>query len=217
MDSAAKSLIAIKLNHPNIIKYHYAFKHNRNVIVITEAAMGGELYDYIQKYQQMSEPTARTIIHQISKAIQYCHSRGVVHRQLRLENILFKNEYEDDFLVKIINFGITGTYINFEELDHSQIAYMAPELVEQIEFGPNGKTSRRKEQAMSEKDRLKRETKKYKKWKSIHFSGEESDEKSLRPSDSPQDVWAIGVMFYAMIYGCLPFSATEKKELIDMI
>ena len=50
MDSGAKSLIAIKLNHQNLIKYHFAFKHKKHVIVITEAAMGGELYDYIQKY-----------------------------------------------------------------------------------------------------------------------------------------------------------------------
>ena len=73
--------------------------------------MGGELYDYIQKYQQMTEPTARLIFHQIAQAINYCHSRGVMHWQLRLENVLFKNEYEDDFLVKIINFGITGSYV----------------------------------------------------------------------------------------------------------
>lgn len=143
MDAAAKTLIAIKLNHPNIIKQHYAFQHRKNIVVITEAAMGGELYDYIQKYQQMTEPTARLIFQQIAEAINYCHSRGVMHWQLRLENVLFKNEYEDDFLVKIINFGITGSYVSFEDLDQSTIAYMAPELVDQIEFGPDGKTHKK--------------------------------------------------------------------------
>lgn len=108
-----------------------------------------------------------------------------MHWQLRLENVLFKNEYEDDFLVKIINFGITGSYVWFEDLDQSTIAYMAPELVDQIEFGPDGKTHKKKEQMMSEKDRIKKEKKKYMKWKSIHFSGEDSDHKSLRPVDSP--------------------------------
>ena len=133
----------------------------------------------------MTEPTARLIFQQIAEAINYCHSRGVMHWHLRLENVLFKNEYEDDFLVKIINFGITGSYVSFEDLDQSTIAYMAPELVDQIEFGPDGKTHKKQEQMMSEKDRLKKEKKKYMKWKSIHFSGADSDHKSLRPKDSP--------------------------------
>ena len=38
----------------------------------------------------------------------YCHSRGVVHRDLKLENVLFKNKYEDDFSIKVIDFGIAG-------------------------------------------------------------------------------------------------------------
>jgi len=38
----------------------------------------------------------------------YCHSRGVVHRDLKLENVLFKNEDEEDYLVKVVDFGIAG-------------------------------------------------------------------------------------------------------------
>lgn len=38
----------------------------------------------------------------------YCHSRGVVHRDLKLENVLFKNASEDDFFVKVVDFGIAG-------------------------------------------------------------------------------------------------------------
>jgi hypothetical protein len=58
--------------------------------------------------------------------------------------VLFKNEYEDDFMVKIINFGLTGNHIFFENLDHSSIAYMAPELVEQIELEEDGMTTSKK-------------------------------------------------------------------------
>ncbi|MFN7881382.1 MAG: protein kinase domain-containing protein [bacterium] len=38
----------------------------------------------------------------------YCHSRGVVHRDLKLENVLFRTQNEDDFVVKVIDFGIAG-------------------------------------------------------------------------------------------------------------
>jgi hypothetical protein len=46
-------------------------------------------------------------------------------------------------MVKIINFGLTGNHIFFENLDHSSIAYMAPELVEQIELEEDGTTSKK--------------------------------------------------------------------------
>ena len=38
----------------------------------------------------------------------YCHSRGVVHRDLKLENVLFINPDESDFRVKVVDFGIAG-------------------------------------------------------------------------------------------------------------
>jgi len=38
----------------------------------------------------------------------YCHSRGVVHRDLKLENVLFRSSDEEDFFVKVVDFGIAG-------------------------------------------------------------------------------------------------------------
>ena len=57
----------------------------------------------------------------------YCHSRGVVHRDLKLENVIFKNIQEDDFFVKVIDFGIAG--IANEKVDAGTLAYMAPETL----------------------------------------------------------------------------------------
>lgn len=70
--------------------------------------MGGELYEYLKKHDTMPEPRVREIILQVVQAMLYCHSRGVVHRDLKLENVLFTNKYEDDFRVKVVDFGIAG-------------------------------------------------------------------------------------------------------------
>ena len=58
----------------------------------------------------------------------YCHSRGVVHRDLKLENVLFKNKLEDDFNIKVIDFGIAG--MSADKVDAGTLAYMAPETLE---------------------------------------------------------------------------------------
>ena len=57
----------------------------------------------------------------------YCHSRGVVHRDLKLENVLFKNTQEDDYFVKVVDFGIAG--VANEKVDAGTLAYMAPETL----------------------------------------------------------------------------------------
>jgi hypothetical protein len=63
---------------------------------------------------------------------------------------------------------------------------MAPELVEQLVVSEeDGRIKIKKEEPISDKERKKREIKKYKQWKSMHFDGDESDEKSLTPNDSP--------------------------------
>lgn len=73
-----------------------------------EAAMGGELGTYFKNHDYMPENIAREIILQVIQAMLYCHSRGVVHRDLKLENVLFKNSYDDDYTVKVVDFGIAG-------------------------------------------------------------------------------------------------------------
>ena len=57
----------------------------------------------------------------------YCHSRGVVHRDLKLENVLFKSTQEDDFFVKVVDFGIAG--VAQDKVDAGTLAYMAPETL----------------------------------------------------------------------------------------
>ena len=58
----------------------------------------------------------------------YCHSRGVIHRDLKLENVLFKNRTKDDFSVKVVDFGIAG--VAQEKVDSGTLAYMAPEVLD---------------------------------------------------------------------------------------
>ena len=92
-----------------------------------------------------------------------------MHRDLKLENVLFKNADDDDLYVKVIDFGIAG--VAQEKVDAGTLAYMAPECLEKV----------------------------------------------AADTTPAIDVWAMGVMYFAMIFGTLPFSADNEKDLVKKI
>lgn len=61
--------------------------------------------------------------------MSYCHNRGIVHRDLKLENVLFKAE--GDLLIKVVDFGIAGVCVGTkkDKVDAGSIAYMPPEVM----------------------------------------------------------------------------------------
>lgn len=60
--------------------------------------------------------------------MSYCHNRGIVHRDLKLENVLLKTE--GDMLIKVVDFGIAGVCVGSkkDKVDAGSIAYMPPEV-----------------------------------------------------------------------------------------
>ena len=157
----------MSLRHKNIIDLYSAFVEGKELIMIMELAEGGELLKYVSDRGQLKETDARKILLQIVDAICCCHMHGIVHRDLKLENVLFKDT--EDQYVKVIDFGISGVCSTFksDKVDAGTVAYMPPECFES-------------EPAMS------------------------------APS---LDVWAIGLMFYAMLFGTLPFNASTDQEI----
>jgi serine/threonine protein kinase len=100
-----------KLRHKNIVELHHAFIEGKQLIMIMELAAGGEVLGYVMKKERLSEPSTRKILLQVVNSMIYCHTRGVVHRDLKLENVLFRDPVEDDdqeLYVKVIDFGIAG-------------------------------------------------------------------------------------------------------------
>lgn len=76
----------------------------------------------------MTEIEARTIFIQIADAIYYCHNQSLIHRDLKLENILLAQKNKT--IVKIVDFGIAGLATNFDvsKIDAGSLKYMAPEI-----------------------------------------------------------------------------------------
>lgn len=71
-----------------------------------EFAAGGELADMVRELGGLTEIETRNIIVQVASAISICHSKGVIHRDLKLENVLFDSPSRQK--IKVVDFGIAG-------------------------------------------------------------------------------------------------------------
>mmetsp|Transcript_46452 Transcript_46452/g.72449 ORF Transcript_46452/g.72449 Transcript_46452/m.72449 type:complete len:427 (-) Transcript_46452:520-1800(-) len=94
-----------KLSHPHIVNVIETVESTGNLWIIMEYAEGGELYKRIAELNHFSERSAARIVKQVLKAVHYMHSYGVVHRDLKLENILLTSTAEDAS-VKVADFGL---------------------------------------------------------------------------------------------------------------
>ena len=91
-----------KLNHPSIVKILEMFESETYILIIMEYINGGNLYSFVKKRRKLNEKTAKFLFWQITQGIKYMHSNGVVHRDIKLENILIDLNNN----VKICDFGI---------------------------------------------------------------------------------------------------------------
>lgn len=158
------------LNHRNIIKYYRSIETTHRIYIVMEYARNGSLLDMIRRENYFSELKAKHVYHQLIDALEYIHSRGIVHRDIKCENILF----DDNDVLKIIDFGFASCYKEnrraLSETYCGSRAYCCPELLKQKPYQPHA-----------------------------------------------ADIWASGVVLFAMVYGKLPFDDSDPAKLLKQV
>ena len=151
-----------------------------------ELCRGGDLLHYVRRRRKLDETTAKVIFVQIVRGLEYIHSKNVMHRDIKLENILLDNLGQ----VKICDFGVSKV-LEFPDSKVAECcgtpAYMAPEVV---------LTSQEFLDKKQKSNKRKRDPKPY---------GKECD------------IWSLGVVLYALLYGQLPFRGASAREIKDRV
>lgn len=94
------------LNHQNIVQIYDIFDSARETYVVMEYLAGGELLDLITDSDHLSEKNSKQVIREVLQAVQYLHARGIVHRDVKPENILCVNRAWP-LRVKLTDFGLS--------------------------------------------------------------------------------------------------------------
>ena len=182
------------LNHPNIVKFQEVKKTKHHYYIIMEYCNGGELSKALEKYvnkygKPFPEELVQHFMRQIISAFKYIHERKIIHRDVKLDNILLHFENEEDLknfdlmkaTVKIIDFGfackISKTGLQYTVLGSP--INMDPIILKKL----NSSTKKTKQLGYSEK----------------------------------ADIWSIGTICYEMVIGRPVYDAEDMDDLVEKV
>ncbi|XP_063545590.1 serine/threonine-protein kinase par-1 [Cydia strobilella] len=117
-----------RLRHPHIVRLYQVMESTHTIYLVTEYAPNGEIFDHLVSKGRMPEPQAARLFSQMVSAVGYCHARGVVHRDLKAENLLLDTHMN----IKLADFGFSNEYVRGGALATwcGSPPYAAPELFE---------------------------------------------------------------------------------------
>ena len=191
---ANEIMILKNLNHPNIVKFQDLKKTKNHYFLIMECCNGGELADALDKYKQKNgtafpEELVQHFMRQIIDAFKYIHGKKIIHRDIKLANILLHYENEEDknnfnlmkAQVKIIDFGFSCE-INKNGLQYTTLGSpinMDPLILQKL----NSSTTKTRQLGYNEM----------------------------------ADIWSIGTICYEMLIGKPAFDAEDMDDLVQKV
>jgi len=126
------------LQHPNIVRYYGCHATKKQISIFMELATNGNLTHLVRKFGQLSEPVLKLYTRQMLSGLSYLHQKGVIHRDIKGENILI-----DGFgTLKLADFGCSKAFDDVTNRSQQGCAslvgspyWMAPEVIRNEAYG----------------------------------------------------------------------------------
>ena len=135
--------ILMALDHPNVITVHDWCETKNRLFIVLDFCGGGNVLDRIMAKGSFSEFETAVLVRDIAAVFEYIHERGVVHRDVKLENIMFLDDGDGDdklpMMMKLIDFGMANTLQSRRGTEmHTACGsplYAAPEILKNEHYG----------------------------------------------------------------------------------
>lgn len=191
--------ILISVRNPFVVRFFYSFTCRDNLYLVMEYLNGGDLYSLLRKMGCLEENVARVYIAELVLALEYLHSQGVVHRDLKPDNILIAH----DGHIKLTDFGLSkvGLINSTDDLSGptNGVVLMEENIFENcVEHGVQ-REYRKERSAVGTPDYLAPEI----------LLGTEHGYTA--------DWWSVGVILFEFITGLPPFNADHPQIIFDNI
>ncbi|KAM7207109.1 Serine/threonine-protein kinase KIN4 [Rhypophila sp. PSN 637] len=194
-----------QLTHPNIVRLHKMEESERHYGIVLEYASGGELFDYILNHRYLKDNAARRLFAQLVSGVGYLHKKGIVHRDLKLENLLLDRNRN----IIITDFGFANTFDPNEELTEEEEFNLSDrEFVKRMGLDKIKPSGSRKGDLMQTS------------CGSPCYAAPELVVSDSLYTGRKVDVWSCGVILYAMLAGYLPFDddpANPEGDNINLL
>ncbi|KAL0857350.1 hypothetical protein Bca101_062504 [Brassica carinata] len=194
--------ILINVRNPFVVRFFYSFTDRDNLYLVMEYLNGGDLYSLLRNLGCLEEDIVRVYIAEVVLALEYLHSEGVVHRDVKPDNLLIAH----DGHIKLTDFGLSKVgLINSTDdlsgpgtslLDEEESRLPASEQLER----------RKKRSAVGTPDYLAPEI--------LLGTGHGFTNLFLRAT---ADWWSVGIILFELIVGIPPFNAEHPQQIFDNI
>jgi hypothetical protein len=115
------------IDHPNVVKIFRVYESEDAIHIVLEYLAGGDAQKRFSKMKKLDEKTALKFVFKVLATLDFLHSKSVVHRDIKLENIAFTDETFENF--KIIDFGLSSKSTESMNEKCGTVGYIAPEIL----------------------------------------------------------------------------------------
>lgn len=128
-NTRVERMILERINHPFIVKLHYAFQTPERLYFVIDFLNGGELFFHLRKETKFTQQRARFYAAEIILALECLHGNGIIYRDLKPENVILDSEGH----IKLTDFGLSKLQVTGDKMTYTFCGtpeYLAPEVVQ---------------------------------------------------------------------------------------